>query len=287
MNVSDIRTCIRHFLGIFLSIVVGHSVALEGFLFNFVGSESSFKCVFYMSAWLMLSTIPLLCFSRKKLGFDLENLINILVSSVGLGVAMVLSLSAYKFAPVADAFTLYYSNAVFSLVLESFAFRVYPQKLHILAIFLTLLGIITVSQPPFIFNHFQSDSAESAESQNDTLVDTRFLGCVLAVAAAITTSVWMLFLRRIENLNITFITFLQALVPVLGYNVFGAFASNKETFCIKGNLFAMSLLCINYCVNLPLLNLCLKLEPSYIVTSVRYCEANRHLGTPSWAHPSS
>ena len=47
---------------------------------------------------------------------------------MGLGVAMVLSLSAYKFAPVADAFTLYYSNAVFSLVLESFAFRVYPQK---------------------------------------------------------------------------------------------------------------------------------------------------------------
>ena len=110
-------------------------------------------------------------------------------------------------------------------------------RLHILAIFLTLLGIITVSQPPFIFNHFQSDSAESAESQNDTLVDTRFLGCVLAVAAAITTSVWMLFLRRIENLNITFITFLQALVPVLGYNVFGAFASNKETFCIKGTVF--------------------------------------------------
>ena len=95
---SSHRNYLKHFLGITLSIIVGHSVALEGFLFKFVGgSESSFKCVFYMSLWLVLFNAPVLCYStasgKRKLGVQRDNLVNLAVVSVGMGAGLTLAIS--------------------------------------------------------------------------------------------------------------------------------------------------------------------------------------------------
>ncbi|XP_075247045.1 uncharacterized protein LOC142340357 [Convolutriloba macropyga] len=188
----------------------------------------------------------------------------------------VLCVIAYKFAPVADAFTLYYSNAVISLIFESIAFRRWPQRLHILAVAMTIIGIVIVSRPPILFGHItdgskigaNGNSSSEKDVENESSGHTRFLGCSLAIAAAVTTSVWMTFSRRIEQMNVAFVTFLQSLVPVIGYGLMFKMIT-KEEFCISGNLVALSLLCLNYCLNLPMLNVCLTLEPSYIVTSVR------------------
>ena len=91
------RNYLKHFLGITLSVIVGHSVAFEGYLFKFVGgSESSFKCVFYMSLWLVLFNAPVLCYSTasgKKLGVERGNLVNLAVVSVGMGAGLTLSIS--------------------------------------------------------------------------------------------------------------------------------------------------------------------------------------------------
>ena len=115
---------------------------------------------------------------------------------------------------------------------------------------LAIFGIITVSQPPFVIDYISSlvtssDSAKSLETAASDLDDKakeaaakddeyprRFFGCILAILAAVTTSVWMAFFRRIKKANVFFITFLQALAPVMAYVVY--FNAAGTSFCITG-----------------------------------------------------
>ena len=104
--------------------------------------------------------------------------------------------TSYRYIPLPDLTTFRYTQVIWTAILAMIIFREYISIPTVLAIVLTLVGVICVAQPTFLFINYQalSNINETTITKNLNDIDLesnksyRFLGLCLAFVCALTIS---------------------------------------------------------------------------------------------------
>ncbi|XP_054166206.1 solute carrier family 35 member G1-like [Oppia nitens] len=111
---------------------------------------------------------------------------------------------AYRMMPLADASTIQFSSPVFVAIFAYFMLRELLSWLQAVAGLVTLVGVVVIAQPEFIFG-----------SQADTVYDQRLLGTVLAVVSSLSGAFSMITLRKLKSTPVPVIVMWYALVVIV------------------------------------------------------------------------
>lgn len=90
-----------------------------------------------------------------------------------------------------DTVTLANTNAIWSILLEKFFFSTKIEKVHYVVAILSIVGVICVAQPTFIFSN--SDSSTGSGSSDELAI-----GYLLALSVALLVSIGYLSMRKVS-----------------------------------------------------------------------------------------
>jgi len=101
---------------------------------------------------------------------------------------LALYIFAQKYSPVGDVILLFDLNLLWTSIMDSAYRRAWPTKWQLISIFLALIGMILVVQPPFIFQYVRDAKAFST-STSAALPGSVWWGHLMALLAGILFSV--------------------------------------------------------------------------------------------------
>ena len=136
----------------------------------------------------------------------LIQIIRAICGSLGL----LLIYASYLYIPLPDLTTIRYTQVIWTTLFAMIIFREQVSKLTVIAIILTLLGVICVAQPTFFFGHYSISYNETNFNQLEQRVFTgligknfhRLFGFSLAFACAISISLSIVLNKQLLMLKI-------------------------------------------------------------------------------------
>jgi len=194
-STSPFSRTIRRCTGIFYALIGSLLFTCSGFIIKQLRVDffDALLCRFIIQTILLTIFI---CYKQYKIingSFNLILLqfIRVILSSSGL----LLFYLSYRYIPLPDLTTFRYTQVVWTAILAMIIFRERIAIPTVLAIILTLIGVVCVAQPTFLFGNDKRFSNKN-ETINKKLDDVdfegdqsyRFLGLCLALACALSLS---------------------------------------------------------------------------------------------------
>lgn len=96
---------------------------------------------------------------------------------------------AVRYSELSDVITIAYTRVIWTIIFSSIAYREKPAMVTLLALPMTLSGVVLVTQPPFLFR-----SRAEVNEKSDGL---RYLGFIFACCSAITSSINVLLFKEL------------------------------------------------------------------------------------------
>ena len=119
--------------------------------------------------------------------------------------------TAFNKVPIRDATTIYFSSPVFVAIFAYIFLREPFRWLQSITIIITIIGVGFITKPAFIFG--------TQQQQLDQHYSQEIFGQILSIIAAITSSMTMIFIRKLKSISAIVIVFWFAIAVTLNGSI--------------------------------------------------------------------
>ena len=223
---------IDHCTGIIYTLIASFLFTASGFivkqlrvdLFDALLVRFSFQ-LFIFLAYLLYKRTPFIQGSTKLI---LLQIVRAIIASSGI----LLFYASYRFIPLPDLTTCRYTQVAWTAIIAMIILRERISLVTVLAIICTLVGVIFVAQPTFIFPKDPITSNETLSTQFESDNSHRFLGLTLALICALSISLGMVLNKKLMGSKISEILILFQLTVlnfflVSIYHLYNRFVLHK------------------------------------------------------------
>jgi drug/metabolite transporter (DMT)-like permease len=179
---------LRRCTGIFYALIGSSLFTCSGFIIKQLGIDffDALLCRFIIQTILLTIFI---CYKHYKIlngsfNLILLQIIRVILASSGL----LLFYLSYCYIPLPDLTTFRYTQVIWTAILAMIIFHDRISIPTIVAIILTLIGVVCVAQPTFLFNNSQILLNTNVTTTKYLDKSSRFLGLSLALACAFSIS---------------------------------------------------------------------------------------------------
>ncbi|XP_076347976.1 uncharacterized protein LOC143245499 [Tachypleus tridentatus] len=163
------------YIGIILAIACPVFYATQSALFKMIPHLSKQTILFYRGMYMVTITCPLVIHSGQSIFSDsLNNFLFLVLRGTMSTGASVLMYNSLNFLPLGNATCLIMTESVLTTI---FAYIILREKVHLmdlLAIALSMTGIILVCRPPFIF-----------DNENNVNTSNQVIGSLMALGSSV------------------------------------------------------------------------------------------------------
>jgi drug/metabolite transporter (DMT)-like permease len=190
-TILEKTSCIGRFSGIFYTLITSFVFVSSTFVIRQLGID-------LLDALLLrffIQTISALSFALYKnytlLGGTIWQIFLQITCCITGTLGLFLYFIAIRYIDIADVSTLCYTRVVWTVVLSVIVYRERPSISTLIALPLTLLGVVFVTQPSFIF------SSKILIINNNINNKFRLLGFVMALTNALTSAINVLLFKKL------------------------------------------------------------------------------------------
>ena len=184
-NHASSRTLIERFSGIFYALLSSLFFTTSVFITKQLRIDLLDALIFRF----FFQTISLLIYMKLIKHYSLyshtksDERITLFVNAFFSTTAFLSFFIGYRYLPLPDLTTIRYTQVVWTVVIAAFIYREKPTISTILAMFLTILGVVCVAQPEFIFKKAATQSIEHSQ---------RIIGIFIALYSSVAMSIMVI-----------------------------------------------------------------------------------------------
>jgi drug/metabolite transporter (DMT)-like permease len=200
---------LRRCTGLFYALIGSSLFTCSGFLVKQLRVDFFDALLFrFVIQTIILTTF--IFYKRYKLINGSFNLICVQIIRVSCAAGGIFFFFlSYRFIPLPDLTTFRYTQVIWTAILAMIIFRERISIPTIMAIILTLIGVVCVAQPTFLFNNYQNSTNKSEiieKKSNDADLESnksyRYLGLCLALSCAFSISASIVLNKKLLVLKI-------------------------------------------------------------------------------------
>jgi drug/metabolite transporter (DMT)-like permease len=189
-KITKKTNCFTRFSGIFYTLLASLLFTASTFIMKELGID-------LLDALLLrffLQTLLILAYAVYKKytllgGAPKQIVLQLLCCSTGAA-SLVLFFIAVRYVELSDVSTLCYTRVVWTVILSMIVYRERPSVDTLVALAITLIGVVFVTQPSFIFS-------SKVNTMSHVASQFRFLGFTMAFICALTTAVNVLLFKQL------------------------------------------------------------------------------------------
>jgi len=189
-NLTKKTNWITRFSGIFYTLIASFLFTFSTFIIKQLGVDFLDALLFRF----LIQTIITFSFAKYKhyalLGGTVSQMVLQIICSSSGAVGFFLYSLAIRYIDLSDVSTLGYTRVVWTVVLSVIVYRERPSIGTLIALPLTLLGVVFVTQPSFIFT-------SKTPSKNNVDDKLRVLGYAMAFAFALISAISVLLFKQL------------------------------------------------------------------------------------------
>ncbi|XP_076343644.1 solute carrier family 35 member G1-like [Tachypleus tridentatus] len=193
------------YIGIILAIACPVFYATQSALFKMIPHLSKQTILFYRGMYMVTITCPLVIHSGQSIFSDsLNNFLFLVLRGTMSTGASVLMYNSLNFLPLGNATCLIMTESVLTTI---FAYIILREKVHLmdlLAIALSMTGIILVCRPPFIF-----------DNENNVNTSNQVIGSLMALGSSVFNALSQVITRKIMYIHYSVVIFQYSLLQII------------------------------------------------------------------------
>lgn len=151
---------------------------------------------------VLLPAIPILIYTRQPVFPEGKRVILLLRCFMGT-TGLMLSFYAFRHMPLADASVIIFSTPVFVAIFARVFLKEPCTLFNVVTINMTLLGVVLITRPPFVFGDEVPEAAGDSEKYIDKTYD--IWGPVAAISSTLFGANVYILLRALKNLHFSVI----------------------------------------------------------------------------------
>lgn len=151
---------------------------------------------------VLLPAIPILIYTRQPVFPEGKRVILLLRCFMGT-TGLMLSFYAFRHMPLADASVIIFSTPVFVAIFARVFLKEPCTLFNVVTINMTLLGVVLITRPPFVFGDAVPEAAGDSEKYIDKTYD--IWGPVAAISSTLFGANVYILLRALKNLHFSVI----------------------------------------------------------------------------------
>ncbi len=241
-EINSFSHIFRRCAGIFYALIGSSLFTCSGFIIKQLRVDffDALLCRFIIQTILLTIFIFYKQYKIINGSFNLILLqfIRLILSSSGL----LLFYLSYRYIPLPDLTTFRYTQVIWTAILAMFIFHERISIPTIFAIILTLLGVICVAQPTFLFNNYQTLSTKQLDKSSRFLGLSLALACAFSISGSIVLTKKLLVLKIPQSILMFQFSFLNLIILIINqiYNRFILHMYTTETMFTWQYLIAAS-----------------------------------------------
>ncbi|UJR09303.1 hypothetical protein I4U23_013546 [Adineta vaga] len=194
-NVPEQPHWIHRFSGIFYALTASFLFTFSTFMIKQLGVDllDALLLRFFIQVSLTLAFVLYKNYTLLS-GTMLQVFLQIICAVIGAGGFVIFSL-AVRYVELADVNTLGYTRVVWTVVLSAIVYRERPSIGTLIALPLTFLGVIFVTQPSFLFYSKVESTMKTVDDKH------RLIGFILALSCALTSATNVLLFKQLISIS--------------------------------------------------------------------------------------
>jgi drug/metabolite transporter (DMT)-like permease len=238
---------ISRFSGIFYTLMASFLFVCTTFTIQQLGIDLLDALILRFFLQTIITFIFVLYKHYTVLGGTVQQIFLQIICCTTGAVGFFIFFVAIRYIELSDATTLCYTRVVWTVVLSVIVYRERPSIGTLIALPLTLFGVVFVTQPSFLFPSINS-------SINPISIKLRMLGFALAFACSLTSAINVLLFKRlistsrdikpsVLNLQFSFFVFISLMLNQL-YKIFYLQTPTSFTYILSWRYLVSSVVCL-------------------------------------------
>ena len=146
------------FLGIIMAIIAAFTFSVGALMVKLAESVPSIEVTFMQLTLQMTLSPPAMIFFKDKFIYPWKQSRFLLLRGISGTTALTLMIYALKHMPLADARVIFYTSPVFTAILGRIFLKESVSKFDVLAMILSIGGVILIGRPTFLFGSLGENS---------------------------------------------------------------------------------------------------------------------------------